>query len=284
MHSLQESLASWATVLGTILSLIGLIQSRAWLTAISVVFVVASILTGVYARSKRLIVEGASVVVEGRSIDSLNIANLRRRVNRSLVIQEAHHVAEIEGEDLTITWKYSGYCRAAQETAMEFSIDTENNVPFNDLRCFAYDLRHDPRKEHKIRPVLVGADGISKKVAVPFLAPLAVEEPFSVLLKCELPGCMKAGLEYYISTLSFEQDLVRRCAVRLIFVGAQPSWVRVYDYTPPGRPQLLKDLRPVRQHAEVFEYVDIASDLEGQSARIYLFCRANLDMVAGQKR
>src|SRR5689334_22380454 len=111
MHSLQESLASWATVLGTILTLISLVQSRAWLSAISVVFVVAAILTGMYARSKRLIVDRASVVVEGRSIDSLNMANLRRRVNRSLLIQEAHHAAEIRGPDLKMTWKYSGYCR-----------------------------------------------------------------------------------------------------------------------------------------------------------------------------
>ena len=107
MHSLQESFASWATILGTGLRLVGLIQSRAWLTGTSLLFVFVSIIVGLYAWRGQLIVNSAAVKVEGRSIDSLNIAKLRRRVNQSLVIQEAA-TAEIDGEDLKITWKYSG--------------------------------------------------------------------------------------------------------------------------------------------------------------------------------
>ena len=108
MSSIQESLAAWATILGTVLSVVGLIQSREWLIVLSVVLVLASIVAGLYARRLRLIVPSASVKVEGRSIDSLNLKNLRRRVNRSLVIQELHHVARIEGEDLTMTWQQAG--------------------------------------------------------------------------------------------------------------------------------------------------------------------------------
>src|SRR5262249_43828861 len=139
MHSVQETLAAWATILGTIVSVVSLIQSRAMLAGISVVFVCASIITGLYARKKRLMVKSAAVKVQGRSIDSLNVASLSRRINRSLVIQEAHHVAKIEGEDLTIAWKYSGYCDADQETAIEFSVDTDNNTQFDELKCFGYD-------------------------------------------------------------------------------------------------------------------------------------------------
>src|SRR2546428_179559 len=82
--------------------------------------------------------------------------------------------------------------------------------------------------------ILGGSDGISKKIAVPFLKPLMAQEPFSVLLKCELPGCMKAGLEYYTSTLSFGQDQVQRCTVRLLFVGVHPAWMRVYESDASG--------------------------------------------------
>ena len=147
-------------------------------------------------------------------------------MNRSLVIQEARLVAEIEGEDLRITWKYSGYCRAEQETAMEFSIDTDSNNPFYAFKCCAYDLGRDRGREHEIRLILIGADGISKKIAVPLLEPLTAQQAFSVLLKCTLPGCMKAGLEYYTSRLSFGQDHVRRSTVRLLFFGERPAWVR----------------------------------------------------------
>jgi len=236
---------------------------------------VAAILTGLYARNRRLVVEGASVVVAGRSIDSLNVANLRRRVNRSLLIQEVHHTARIRGEDLDMTLRYAGYCRAEKETAMEFSIDTDNNIPFADLECFAYDLQNDPGRKHKIRPMLVGGDGISKKIAVPFLESLGAHQPFSVLLKCSLPGCMKAGLEYYTSTLSFGQDRVRRCTVSLTFFGGRPAWVRAYECARFGRTKLLRDLRPVVENQEFSEYMDTAEQLEAQSARIYVFWRAS---------
>jgi hypothetical protein len=42
-------------------------------------------MAGLYARKKQLRLNSAAIKIEGRSIDSLNIANLRRRINRSLV-------------------------------------------------------------------------------------------------------------------------------------------------------------------------------------------------------
>src|SRR5205814_1827088 len=111
--------------------------------------------------------------------------------------------------------------------------------------------------KHRIRPMLVGADGISKKIAVPFLEPASAQQPFNVLLKCKLPGCMKAGMEYYTSTLSFGQEQVRRSTVRLLFFGERPAWVRVYVCGASGSAKLLKDLQPLRANHEVSEYLDI---------------------------
>jgi len=147
-------MATWSTILGTALSFFGLIQSRAWLTFVGALFAGISIIAVLYARKERLVVNSAAVKIEGRSIDSLNIANLRRRINRSFVIQEAHHIAEIEGADLEITWNYAGYCRAQQETAMEFSIDADGNIPFDRLKCSGFDLERDPTRKHPIRPIL----------------------------------------------------------------------------------------------------------------------------------
>jgi hypothetical protein len=203
MQNIQESLRTWATLLGTTVSFIGLIQSRTWLAGITALCLVVCIVTAAYAKRERRVIDSASVTIEGQNIDCLNIANLRRRVNTSLVIQQAHHTAKIEGENLTTIWRYSGFCNASRETVMEFSIDAENNVPFHQLNCFGYDLAHDPAGKHKIRPVLIGADGISKKIALPFLAPLADQQAFSVLLQSNLPGCMQSRLGYYTSTFSF---------------------------------------------------------------------------------
>jgi len=268
-----ESLAALATIIGTIVSVLALLQSRDWLLFISLLVVCLSVLAVLYARRQRLVLDAASTVLEGHSIDALNIGSIRRRVNRTLFVQEAHHTAKIEGEDLEITWKYSGYCKAKSESSIEFSINSENNTAFRRLNCTAYDLRNDPEMKHEIQPLLVGPEGLSKRISVPFLKPLAANEPFEVMLKCSLPACIKAGFSYYASTLSFAQDRVARCEVRLIFVGAAPNWLRVYESTLQKSATLVKSLSPLRREPGVCEYLDVAEGRTGQSARVYMFWR-----------
>lgn len=248
-------------------------NSSQWLAIVGSLFIVFSVAAFLYAERQRERLKLAAIKIEGRSIDSLNLASLGRRLNRSLMIQEAEQVAKINGEDMTITWRYRGYCQASRETAIEFSIDMDNHVPFQFLDCFAYDLQHDPKRMHRIRPVLIGADGLSKKIAVPLLEPLSEKEPFSVLLTCTLPGCVKSGVEYYSSTLSVAQDRIQKSAVRIVFVNERPQWLRVYECNASGVTKLLNDLRPSRQTAQRTEYDDLARDVPAQSARIYLFYR-----------
>jgi len=269
-----ETAAALATVLGTGISILALIQSRAWLTLISCLLVCLSLAIGWYARQKRVALNSASTVIEGHSIDSLNIANLRRRVNRTFVVQTAHHTVRIEGEDMEITWRYTGFCRANQVSSMDFSIDSDEGTPFEQLNCVAFDLSHDPEMVHPIRPILIGTEGISKKVSVPFLATLSANEPFSVLLKCTLPRCVKAGFGYYTSTSSFGQSRVQKCTVHLTFVGAMPKWVRVYESAGKGRASsLLKTLPPLHADGGSSEYKDVVENREGRSARVYAFWR-----------
>jgi hypothetical protein len=268
-----ESFAALATILGTALSVLALVQSRSWLILTGLPLVGLSIIAGFYARRERLALKAAAITIEGHSIDSLNVANLRRRVNRTLMIQEAHHTARIEGEDLKIEWTYAGYCRAKRESAFEFSIESEHTTLFDRLDCAAYDLGHDPDRTHKISPLLVGTEGLSKKISVPFLEPLRAEQPFRVLLKCTLPNCIKDGFGYYTSTLSFGQNRLRCCTVRIIFVGPCPVWMRVYECSPPQQATLLKSLTPSRQEHGACEYVDVIEDAPGQSARVYAFWR-----------
>lgn len=268
-----ETLAALATIVAAAISMLALVQSRAWLVLISVFFVGLAIAAGSYARRQRLARDAASTVIEGYSIDSLNIANLRRRLDRGLVVQEADHTARIEGEDLKITWKYTGYCRAGEASAFDFSIDSGAGTAFADLDCVAYDLACDPGMDRPIRPLLIGPESVSKKISVPLLGPIRADQPFGVLLKCTLPRCVTAAVGYYTSTLSFAQDLVRRCTVRLEFVGVAPAWMRVYDCSHPRAPVLLKSLAPTREEPGFCEYIDVVEDAPGQSARVYMFWR-----------
>lgn len=276
MQYLLNTLVSWTALLGPIATIVGLIQSRGWLAGMGAFLACISVGALAYGRSQRLRLDAASVEIEGISIDSVNAANLRRRVNRSLTIQAAEHIAIIDGADLEMTWRYSGYCRADRETAMEFSVDCANSIPFPRLDCFGYDLKGDPEKRHKIRPLLIGPDGISKKIAVPFLEPLRADQSFDIMLYCRLPAIYKPGTGYYTSTLSFDQEKVGRCTVHLTFLRQRPDWVRVYECGPSGPPRLLKNLSPVREDQQLSEYRDVAENLPAQSARIYLFRRSDI--------
>ena len=268
-----ESLAALATIVGTVLSMLALIQARKWLVMIALSLVSVAIIAGFYARRDRNALKAATITVEGRSIDALNAANLRRTINRTLFIQEVHHTARIEGEDLIIEWTYSGYCRAKQASAIEFTIAAEPVTPFERLDCVAYDLGNDSTMKHEIRPLLVGSDGISKRLSVPFLQQLKSHQAFTVMLKCVLPRAMKVGFGYYTLMLSFAQDRIRRCTVRLIFAGSRPTWVRVYESSPPRPPTLLNNLAPNRQGQGECDYLDMIEDAPGQSARVYAFWR-----------
>jgi hypothetical protein len=273
MDSFKDSIAFWATVLGTLLGLFGAIQSLAWLVVIGAVVVVGSVGSLVYARKQALRVKSATLKVGGRSIDSLNMASLRRRLNSSLVIQSAENQAVIDGDNLALTWKCTGYCRAASATAIEFSIDADTHIPFEELDCFGYDLRRDPRRRHPIRPILLQPDGISKKITVPFLAPLSAQEPFCIMLECKLPNCMKGGEDYYTATLSFDQDRIARYIMSLTFLHERPRWVRAYECRADGEVTLLRALQPRDKGAGVYEYIDADSDVVARSARVYMFSR-----------
>lgn len=273
MDPFKDTLAYWSSVIGTAVEVLGIVEQAPWLAGLGLVLIAASIAAFTFGWKARQRLRLAAVTIEGRRIDSLNLASLERRLNRTLLIQEADQVATIKGEDLVVTWRYSGYCRAASEASVEFSIDMDNHVPFERLDCVAYDLRNDPGRTHAIRPVLLGSDGLSKKVAVPLLKRLSAQDPFSVLLRCSLPGCIKSGVEYYASSTSVSQPAIPEYTVRLLFVGDRPEWLRAYECDSNGKTALIKDLRPSHEDRRMTEYLDLASEVAGQSARIYLFRR-----------
>ena len=97
MDTFKDTVSFWASILGTFLGLLGVLQSITWLAALGGVMIVGSICAIGYAARQRQRVESAVLKMAGRSIDSLNMAGLRRRVNRSLTIQEVHNEATVDG-------------------------------------------------------------------------------------------------------------------------------------------------------------------------------------------
>lgn len=269
MAELREQLAAWVSILSSIAAILGLVQSHTILTVVGASAAGLALASLFALRRIHKTLRASGIKIEGLNIDSLNVANLRRRVNRSLVVQHAYHLARIEGSDLSVSWHYSGFCRSKRETSFVFSLDSEN--PFEGLDCCAFDLQQDPDRHHPIRPLLLDGGGISKKVAVPFLKPLSAQDPFSVLLHCNLPGCLSPGIQYYTATLSFAQRRVKHLSVHLVFIRQVPEWVRVYDCTDGAEPQLLQHLHPFKNDGETCELLDAVDDLPGRAMRVYVY-------------
>src|ERR1039458_8211184 len=103
MDSFKDSLAYWSSILGTVLSVLGLSESSLLLAVLGSLLLAVSITALVYAQRQRQRLRLAAIRIEGRSIDSLNVASLGRRLNRSLIVQEGDQVATINGEDLVMT-------------------------------------------------------------------------------------------------------------------------------------------------------------------------------------
>ena len=271
MSSFLNWLKITAAILGPLVTIVGLIQSKGWLAVIGALLFCITAAAVIYARHQRILVDGARIEIEGVSIDALNAANLRRRASRNFMIQDAEHRAVIDGANVEMVWSYAGYCRTASETAFEFTVVSETGNPFRILDCHGYDLRDDPQRQHRIMPLLRGPDGISKRMAIPFARPVSAQQPFEIEFHCRIPEAFKPGPSYYVSTLSFDQPTIRHCVVQLTFRGPPPEWVRVYECPPGGRPRLLRTLTPVRQAKGAVEYVDAAENRDARSARVYLF-------------
>jgi hypothetical protein len=270
MVNAGKNVAPWSTLAGSTAAIVGLAQSQLWLALLGISLSAASAFGDLYLHRKRH-GRSAGITIEGLNLDALYLANLRRRTNSSIELQRAFQVAIIDEADLNLAWQYEGQCRSESETAIEFSIDSEHPVPFDALDCFAFDLKNDPQRIQRIRPALIGSDGSSKKVRVSFLKPLALGEPFSVLLHCNLPGCINTGVQYYTSTVSFEQRSIESSGVHLMFVKARPRWMRVYDVLKNGQARFVSELRPIRDDGVTCEYIDIAQNISGQSIRVYLY-------------
>lgn len=268
MAKLREDYALWGSIFGSTVALLGIALPQTWLAFLGVSLATASAVAGLHLTKLHA---PTPISIEGFSLDALHIANLRRRRNRSLLLERAFQIAIVNGSDLTLAWQYNGKCKTAGETNIEFSIDSENNIAFDQLDCYAVDLLNDPGRERPIRPTLVGSDGVSKKIRVPFHHPLSQGDSFSILLRCTLPGCVTTGTQYYVSSLSFDQPSIESAVVQLIFPSEKPAQVKVLDYNPQKGLQYIRTLRPFRDDGTTCEYVDMEHSVPGQWIRVYLY-------------
>jgi len=271
----RNQISLWATIIGLVLAVAGLLKEKAVLLYLGIIVFILFLVACYFLQKEKIKIKSSSIVVEGKSIDCLNIANLSRLQNKSLLVQDVTHVATIQGNDLKIEMHYNGYCKSKKgANGIEFSIDADANLPFDELDCYGYDLINDPNMSQKIKPIPHSPDSISKKIQLPFSNIIKRNEKFEVVLHATLNNCMQYGKDYYVSTLSFRQESIHNYIVKLEFMYDKPVWLRVYDVNTSGSANLVKNLTPISEpNSTTYKYEDHIGQVPAKSNRIYLFFR-----------
>lgn len=276
MNKVNEQVAFWATIVSLLLGIFTTFQQGFLYFVAGLSLLALSFFSFFYVLYFTKKVKRASISIDGLRIDSLNLANLERCCNDTLVVKNAKHKAIIDKYNLYAAWNYSGHCRGKLgESGIEFSIDSDSNNSLQSINCYGYDLIVDPEKKNKISPFLIGPEGMSKKIKLPFLKHVGRGDRFDVMLRFFLKNCMALGRDYYISTLSFSQKETIFCTVTLFFVEVKPEWVRVYEISPQGDARFIKSLalNKYDEERDAWVFEDIIAEAPARFARIYMFLR-----------
>jgi hypothetical protein len=274
MDNIKKTISFWSGTIAFSISIYGLISNRKIFTLLGVSFFALSAVLAFRLLEIKRQTKKTNIVIDGKRIDALNVANLTKKPNKSLKIQEGTHFTRVEGNNLSLYFEYSGYCKNRKgENGFVFSVGGDVNIPFDKLVCYGFDLLNDPHKTHKIKPFLIKHDGLTKKLKLPFNNSLSKDDQFHIALFCELPRCIKLGKDYITATLFYKDALkIKRFSVFLEFVRNHPKWVRIYDVTS-GDPRLIKDLRPKYQQGVSVYYEDKYKNIESEKALVYFFER-----------
>ena len=174
MDNIKKTISFWSSIAGISIAIYGLIVNRKIYTLLGVFLIIIVTLLAFRLLKANRLTKKTNIVIEGKRIEALNVANLLKKPNKSLKVQEAKHFARVESNNLILFFEYSGHCKKRNgENGFVFNIGSDVNQPFEKLLCYGFDLLNDPLKTHKIKPFLVKDDGLAKKIKLPFIKALA---------------------------------------------------------------------------------------------------------------
>jgi len=153
----KKNISLFIGAAGFLLSIYGLIENKSYILLFGVSSSIIAIYFGYRLIKEKQRYSKANIEIEGHRIESLNLANITRRQNKTLFIQQAKHIATISGVDLALEFDYSGYCsKNSHENGVDFSVDSDVNIEFRDMQIYGFDLKDDPNRLHEIKPILTG--------------------------------------------------------------------------------------------------------------------------------
>lgn len=279
MDKLDEKVALAANIASIISFILGLTGS-VWVAVsfnsilyffvgIAVTLLVVSVIV-LYKKRKRY------TEIEGIRIEENdNIPLLVPRKNSINPIKVTHKCVIYE-TDAVLEYRYFGICcdkQGIEGFPCYYSASDVRDI--ENTNSFAYDLKNDPNKNHKILPSLASPKGLSKRVIYRFLKRVNFNTCFEICTYQECKNSVKeVGKDVYMSGVLYKNRPIDTYQVILEFHNKKPNTINVYEVKNKTGTFLYKlDDKIVDSPNDVYTYVDDVCDANAWSVRVYIFDR-----------
>lgn len=260
--------ANICTIINFIFTLTSYLLKKDILMSLSI-FLFFVIFTIFYCYKK---VHKKFITIENKKIDILPLIDPIKKEDHTLIPKHIIHKHIVANEEVTFLYYYEGICISKNgEDNIVFNIGAEEYIPFNELKCFAYDLKNDIHKEMKISPILIGDDGLSKKIKINFLHKLEYSDNFKILFVYSFPHCLKFGKDYISVYMSYYKKTIDVFINEIIFKDIKPLYVKVYDIHNK-KAHYTETLKPNVSHNE-YKYIHKINNCKGNTSIIYFINR-----------
>lgn len=189
---------------------------------------------------------------------------------------EVIHICEINKSDAILEYQYFGVC--VDKNGMGYfstSLYSHDTNDLNDMKWFAYDLKHDPNKKQKIIPELQTPNGATKRVIFKFHQKVKYNEICSYYTYQEVKNSVKeTGKDYYVSTVLYKNRPLHDYKVILKFHNVKPSSISVYSIKH-RKGIFLYNLLDENMSFDnnIYTYIDNINNETAWSIRVYIFNR-----------
>ena len=203
--------------------------------------------------------------------DSIPLFVSRKNILNPLNIT---HICEVEGTNAISDFDYYGVC-CGKSGADRFSTSSYSYdiTEIEEMEWYAFDLKVDPERKHKLKPRLKTPRGASSRVDFQFLKRVKYNTVFHFYTHQKLKDVIRlTGKDYYVSTVLYKNRPINKYQVILKFHDKPVKSLSVYR-VDRRIAQFVYKLTDYTQIGNIYQYMDDIQEECAWSIRVYIFER-----------
>lgn len=264
-------ISSILSIVASCIAILGGVKHNIFLIILGILITLVFVFLFIRIRKKPKYTDIEGIRIE--EADNIPLFASRKNKLNPLIVT---HVCEICDSDAILEYEYFGICvdRKGMDKFSTCSYSHDIN-DLNDMNWFAYDLKNDPKRNHKIKPQLQTPKGATKRVVFNFHRRIRFNEICHFYTYQEVKNSVKrTGKDYFVSTVLYKNRPLYDYKVVLKFHDIKPSNISVYSVNDNQGVFLyeLLDENMINEN-NTYIYTDYIEDETAWSIRVYIFNR-----------